>query len=93
MGKNLNDLLLFLTWAASSILFASCATSPREKLWQTYDKSKARPAAYAAEGFSIHSRSPEPRPVQDLDFYFKDCTIVGRSTLPTRHLFECTGPR
>ncbi len=82
----------FLFFIGLAGFCSGCETSPREKLWQVYDKSRARPAAYAGEGFTLHSRTPEPRPVRNLEFYFKDCSIVDRGPLPTSNVFECSGP-
>lgn len=51
-----------------------------------------RHASYAAEGFTLDHRSPEPRPYRAWDFYYKHCTLVSRNPWPVRAEYDCSDP-
>lgn len=54
--------------------------------------SRARAAAYAADGFTLDHRSPEARPYRPWQFYYKHCTLVSRNPYPDRAEHACTDP-
>lgn len=54
--------------------------------------ARPRHAAYAAEGFTLDNRSPEPRAYRAWDFYYKHCTLVSRNPWPTRDEYDCSDP-
>ena len=76
------------------LLIASCAApTGRERIEERRASAKPKGAAYAAEGFMMDWRSPEPRANGGWDFYFKHCTLDDRNPYPKRSDWDCTGPQ
>jgi hypothetical protein len=77
---------------ALGLALSSCATSTREILDERQSRGRPRSAAYAADGFTMDHRSPEPRPYPAWDLYYKHCTLVSRNPYPSRTEYACTEP-
>ncbi len=73
-------------------LSACASRTAREIIDEKQGQSKARAAAYAAEGFTMDHRSPDPRPYRAWEFYYKHCTLVSRNPFPDRSEYSCTDP-
>ncbi len=81
-------------FALAALAFVSgCSTSTYEVLQNKRDQGNPRAAAYAADGFTLDHRSPEPRPFRAWQFYFKDCALVSRNPYPSKSEFECSDPK
>lgn len=74
-------------------MLAGCASPTYEVLQERRDRNNARAAAYAADGFTLDHRSPEPRPIRAWLFYYKNCALVSRNPYPNKSEFECADPR
>lgn len=64
----------------------------RERLEERQAGANPRAAAYAAEGFTMDHRSPEPRPYKAWEFFYKECALVSRNPFPNHAEYECTDP-
>jgi len=69
-----------------------CASTTRERLEERQNRNNARAAAYAADGFTLDHRSPEPRPYNPWEFYYKNCTLVSRNPYPSQAEYACADP-
>ncbi|MGE0633621.1 MAG: hypothetical protein AB7O96_14505 [Pseudobdellovibrionaceae bacterium] len=78
--KRLNLTLIF-----TAFLGFGCASS------ETEYESKAHHAAYAAEGF-VYEKDYPKRPVSEIEFYFKHCSLGSRKPYPSRDEYECSNP-
>ncbi len=78
--------------ALLTILSACSSPTVREQLDERQNRNRAAAAAYAAEGFTMDHRSPEPRPYRSWEFYYKHCTLVSRNPYPSRDEYDCTNP-
>lgn len=85
-------LILFFVGAGCFFL-SGCASSTYEELQSKRDQGHPRAAAYAADGFTLDHRSPEPRPFRAWQFYFKECALVSRNPYPSKTEFECSDPK
>lgn len=65
----------------------------RERIEATQDRARPRSAAaYAADGFMMDHRSPEPRPFHAWEFYYKHCALVSRNPIPSKAEYDCSDP-
>lgn len=78
-----------LTWALTWALIGCSSPTARERMTATQDQSRAHPAAYAADGFTMDFRSPPERPFRVWEFYYKHCTLVSRNPYPDRAEHYC----
>lgn len=75
------------------LTMTSCSTpSARQVMADRLSGQRARSAAYAAEGFTMDHRSPEGRPYQSWEFYYKHCALINRNQFPSRDEYECSDP-
>ena len=70
---------------------ACSSPSVKEVLEDNYYAGRAKPAAYAADGFMVDN-NPEAREAKRLEFYYKHCTLVSRERFPSKSSWECTEP-
>lgn len=72
-----------------SLLLVACSNlTPLEEV---YSKSKAHHGAFAAEGFTFDRPMPH-HPKEDLEFYYKNCSLKGRNPYPLKSEYECSEP-
>lgn len=85
----------FLIFAilCKAIIFTGCSSSTVTRLQEKRDAGNPHFASYAAEGFTMDQRSPEPRPQRAWQFYYKNCSLVSRNRFPNKTEFECSDPR
>ncbi len=83
---------LFFCFGFFALVTSACSTTARERLEARQNKSNPRAASYAAEGFMMDSRSPEPRPFRSWAFYYKNCALVSRNPYPDRSEYSCLDP-
>jgi hypothetical protein len=75
-------------------MLTACASKPDyERIEERQSQSKARAAAYAADGFTMDHRSPDQRPNRAWDFYYKHCALVSRNPYPNRAEYDCADPK
>lgn len=86
-------LKFMLAIAAMQSILTACASSTYDRLQERRDQNNSRAAGYAADGFTMDFRSPEPRPVRAWLFYYKNCSLVSRNPYPNKSEFECADPR
>lgn len=94
MSRKKTANLLAATLVIFLVIFLSACAAPtaRERLEERRAAANPRGAAYAAEGFTLDWRSPEPRPYQAWEFYFKHCSLEGRYPYPRKSEWTCTDP-
>lgn len=89
VSKNI-FILLILT--INQLLTACSSPTARQQIEAKQARANPRAAAYAADGFTLDHRSPEPRPFRSWEFYFKHCNLVSRNPFPTQDEYACTEP-
>ena len=92
---------LFLSFCRAKLSFvlllafalAGCASTNSDDNYDPYNGNRGpAAAAYAADGFIFSVAMPKHPPVQDMDFYYKECTKINDRAHFSKASFECTGP-
>lgn len=89
VSKNIFVLLVLIS---HQLLTACSSPTARQQIEAKQARANPRAAAYAADGFTLDHRSPEPRPFRSWEFYFKHCNLVSRNPFPTQDEYACTEP-
>lgn len=78
----------------TAFLLSACSSGPtaREQIEAKQDRARPKAAAYAADGFMMDHRSPEPRPYHAWEFYYKHCALVSRNPVPNKSEYDCADP-
>ena len=85
--------IALITLIIGSFANVGCSSlTAQERIEERRSSANPRGAAYAADGFTLDHRSPEPLPYEKFEFFYKHCTLQGRNPFPNRSEWSCTDP-